>query len=89
MTALPQPIADAQASAAAEIRDLLTCALHGQPVPEAIASRLPPALREAATPANLHLLRGRKAVIEATIAAVILHHHEQAAADLLRTCRGD
>lgn len=65
----------------AEIRDLLTCALHGQPVPEAIASRLPPALREAATPANLHLLRGRK--------AVILHHHEQAAADLLRTCRGD
>ena len=89
MTALPQPTTAAQASAAAEIRDLLTCALHGQPLPEGIACHLSPELRAAATPDACHLLRGRKAVIDAVLAAIIEHHHAKAAADLLRTCRGD
>jgi len=89
MSTLPTPIRAAAASAAADVREALTAALHGQPLPDGIACRLPVSLREQATPAACHLLTGRKSVIDAVIGAVIEHHHEAAAADLLAMCRGE
>lgn len=59
------------AQVAAEIREALTSALHGQALPEGVACHLPPALRAAATPAACHLLTGKKSVIEAVLASII------------------
>ncbi len=78
-----------KAALAADIREALTAALHGQPLPEGIAWRLPADLRAAATPAHLHLLTGRKSVIDAVIAALATSHHTVAVERLLRTCRGE
>ena len=66
----PRPTRPA-AKIAAEVREALTSALHGQALPEGVACHLPPALRAAATPAACHLLTGKKSVIEAVLASII------------------
>lgn len=85
----PNTITAAHTAAAAEIRELLTSALHGQPLPESITCRLAADLRQAATPAACHLLRGQKSVIESVVAGIIAYHHAAACDELRAICRGD
>ena len=66
----PRPARPAT-QAAAEIRRLLTAALHRQELPEGVTCHLSPALRAAVTPGDLHLLTGRKSTIDAVLSTII------------------
>lgn len=72
-----------RAALAADIREALTAALHGHELAEGIACRLPADLRAAATPGALHLLTGRKTVIEALIVALYASHRTVDASPLM------